>query len=686
MTNKIHVLDTYLANQISAGEVVERPSSVVKELLENSLDAKATVLEISLEEGGINLIKISDNGSGIEKEDLPLALQRHATSKINNLDDLFYIQSLGFRGEALASISSVADVTITSRTRKNDLAWQIKPKHVSVNNIDLLIPDNEYDIVPASHQAGTTVEVANLFHNVPARRKFLKKPTTEYVHVLDTINRIALFNRDKAFIVRHNGKDVIRYLACHTEKEMQKRLEQICGRSFKDESIYIESKVSDISLKGWIGIPTFARKQSDMQYFYINGRYVKDKVILNAVKQAYEDLMVPHRYPALVLFININPELIDVNVHPTKHEIRFRDSRSIHEFLTFALRSNLSQGKTMEFLTQKPKYLQDIYLVAEPKIDSIISYDKRSVKKQDDFEQNFIKSHNEVKNIDETLSISKQKQNLQSEQKKLPWEIPLNLVCSTNTTDKKNTPNAENSTNTANTINASQTNVIQTKDQQQIDQLLQFVCNNETTTHSCENITNKKHVFLGNALGQIFNNYILAYNEEHLIVVDAHAGHERITYEKLKQQFWENNVQKQKLLDPVYIKLLPKEILQIESQHDTLEKLGLQVRISGNNLIFVETIPTILLKANIENLIHDVLSDLNVYETSSNIKQNINAVLTTMACHSSVRSGRNLTIPEMNALLRQIETTINSDQCGHGRPTWIKLTDLNELQKLFMRK
>lgn len=671
MANKIHVLDAYLANQISAGEVVERPNSVIKELLENSLDAKANNIDIILEQGGIELIKIRDNGCGIAKEDLPLALQRHATSKICHVDDLFFIKSLGFRGEALASISSVSKTTITSRTTESDLAWQIK-FNIDNNLNTINHQNNNFSLIPSSHPYGTTIEVANLFYNVPARRKFLRTPTTELSHIMETIRRIALFNYDKTFTVQHNNKNILRYLACDNDKAVQQRLSEICGNDFQEKSIYIGTQASDISIRGWLGLPTFSRTQNDLQHFYLNGRYIKDKIIFNAVKQAYQDVIAPQRFPALVLFIEINPELVDVNVHPTKNEVRFRDSRSVHNFITSVLRKNLAQGTSILKDVLDLEQTNNEYLNLDKKSDYSNNSNTSTLNETFLIAEPFIVYNNLIDNTTDNITThpktSTSSISATLEQHKLPWEYLANEDLLPDLFAKQSS-----------TTNNNHNNNLAIKENKPISDY-----NNKNIHES--NKQHKQHVNLGNAIAQIFSNYILAQNDDGLIVIDAHAGHERITYEKLKQQFWQQSIQKQKLIKPITVNLSSQEMEYFELHQHTLEQTGLDLRISGNNLIVVASIPMLLINADIPQLIHDILADFIIYETSSSIEQITNKILTTIACHSSVRSGRTLTINEMNALLHQIETTENSDQCGHGRPTWLKLTNLNELQKMFLRK
>lgn len=609
MTNQhIHVLEPFLANQIAAGEVVERPGSVVKELLENSIDAQATKLDIVVEQGGSSLIRIRDDGCGISKEDLPLALQRHATSKIQSVEDLFCIKSLGFRGEALASISSVARINLTSKTQDADNAWQIKMEG-SNDNIA---------VIPASHPQGTTIEVSDLFFNVPARRKFLRTAQTEFSHILETVRRLALTRFDIAIYLQHNAKSILRFDVSKSQKDEELRLAAICGDDFVKQAIVIGGEATDMKVRGWIGLPTFTRSQPDLQYLYVNGRIVRDKTLAHAIRQSYQDVIADRRYPGLVLFLDIDPALVDVNVHPTKSEVRFRETRAVHDFIMQIIRRALaSGGRTMA---------TNINVV--------------SVNEQ---------------NTQDNFASSSQGKELQEFVVRSP-----DVIYSTKTGFQ---------------------------DIAQIDSdslvFQQGIYHKQETMQ--EDTSTANAFVLGQAIGQIQKNYILAQNTQGLIVVDAHAAHERITYEKLKSSFWQDEVMQQELLQPMIFTVSLKEAECVEMHQDTLHRLGLELVRTSEVAVMVRSLPVLLLDANIEQLIHDVIADFVVDGTSFSVEKSLNKILATMACHSSVRAGRSLSINEMNALLRQLEQTDNGGQCGHGRPTWIQLTTFTELQKMFGR-
>lgn len=603
---RIHVLEPFLANQIAAGEVVERPGSVVKELLENSIDAQATKLDIVIEQGGSSLIRIRDDGCGISKEDLPLALQRHATSKIQNVEDLFCVKSLGFRGEALASISSVARINLTSKVQNTDHAWQIKMEG----------SDDNIVVIPASHPQGTTIEVSDLFFNVPARRKFLRTAQTEFSHILETVRRLALTRFDIAIYLQHNAKSILRFDVSKSQKDEELRLAAICGDDFVKQAIVIGGEATDMQVRGWIGLPTFTRSQPDLQYLYVNGRIVRDKTLAHAIRQSYQDVIADRRHPGLVLFLEIDPALVDVNVHPTKSEVRFRETRAVHDFIVQIIRKALaSGGRTMA-------------------TNNIVGLNEQNT--QDNFAS--------------SLETAPLKSSITEPSSKIDY----NFVPSSREKESREF-------------------VIRSPDVIYQQEIIQEVASTANA------------FALGQAIGQIQKNYILAQNAQGLIVVDAHAAHERITYEKLKASFWQDEVMQQELLQPMIFTVSLKEAECVEMYQDTLHRLGLELVRTSDVAVMVRSLPVLLLDANIEQLIHDVIADFVVDGTSFSVEKSLNKILATMACHSSVRAGRSLSLNEMNALLRQIEQTDYSGQCGHGRPTWIQLTTFVELQKMFGR-
>lgn len=605
---RIQVLSPRLTNQIAAGEVVERPAAVVKELLENGIDAGADRIEIDIEKGGSQLIRVRDNGSGIYKEDLPLALSRHATSKISSLEDLERVGTLGFRGEALASISAVSRLILKSATANNSSGFA-----VSVEGRDM-----KPELTPAAHPCGTTVEVRDLFFNTPARRKFLRAERTEFSHIEELVKRIALSHFHISFILRHNQKIIHNLRAALSAEEKEKRLALAFGSEFMQHAFGVEIEDADLCLHGWLAEPIFSRSQADLQYFYLNGRMIRDKVVSHAVRQAYRDVMYHDRHPAYILFLELDPEKVDVNVHPTKHEVRFRDSRLIHDFLAKNIERALAEVKPQAGNSS----IDDNYKIAAP------SYD---------MQQN-LKPHT----TSSTNFNSKATNAFAARQQSMPLQVRE-----------------------------------QTAAYQKLHEAEDFIAPAavKTTAESYP---------LGYALAQLKGIYILAQNEAGLIIVDMHAAHERIVYEKLKTALEHNTLQTQLLLIPVTINLNAKEMQIVAEYQAMLAELGFDLSTAGPESIMVRQVPTLLSQADIEQLVRDVIADLIERETSTRIKENLFHILATMACHHAVRANRQLSLQEMNALLREIEITERSGQCNHGRPTWTQL-DMKELDKLFMR-
>jgi DNA mismatch repair protein MutL len=597
---RIHLLSQRLSNQIAAGEVVERPASVVKELLENSLDAGADRIDIELEKGGIKLIRIRDNGVGVEKEDLPLALNRHATSKIKELDDLEKVVSLGFRGEALASISSVSRLAMISRTADASEAWKVETEG----------RDMDAKLSPAAHSPGTNVEVRDLFFNTPARRKFLRTEQTEYKRIDEIIKRMALSRFDVSFNVQHNQRAVHRYESADSESEIIRRVSQICGSAFMDNTVSIDMEANGVRLWGWVSLPTFSRSQADLQHFYVNGRAIRDKLVSHAIKQAYRDVLYHGRHPAFVLYLELDPTLVDVNVHPTKHEVRFRDGRLVHDFLFSALHRSLADVRPADSL------------------DPALSSDA----------------------IAESPDVYRQS--------------PMRYSGSGG---------------------GSHSNMLSRKDiQSQLQAFSEFNTPASGTQPSFQNDEDEEIPPLGYAVAQLHGIYILAQNAYGLVVVDMHAAHERITYEYMKAAMSDDGIKTQPLLVPVALAVSEGEADCAEEHQQTLELLGLSLERIGPESISIRQVPVILKSADVEQLVRDVLSDFLEHGSSDRIESHRDEILSTMACHGSVRANRQLTIPEMNALLRDMERTERSGQCNHGRPTWTQMS-LSELDKLFLR-
>ena len=592
--NRINLLDQKLANQIAAGEVVERPASIVKELIENSLDARASKITVEVEQGGVKLIRIQDDGSGILKQDLALALHRHATSKIKKIGDLENINSLGFRGEALASISSVSRVSLLSKTREGeyDAGWQIDVE----GNIA------HESLVPVSHAVGTTIEVRDLFFNTPARRKFLKKERTEFSKIDEIIKRLALSRFDVHVSLRHNQKIIYNLLPAKSNSEKQRRVGLLCGSKFVENSIQIDIERAGLKLWGWVGLATFSRSQGDLQYFYVNGRSVKDKLVTHAVKQAYRDVLFHGRHPAYVLFLELDPSLVDVNVHPTKHEVRFRDSRFVHDFLFSSLYKSLS----------------------------------------------------EVTPVDQ-LETSKEFNQLNS-----AFDLP----------QKMNENNGGRFNQTVLSLVDGERNFLESSDKSD---------DFSTTENQKTDVPP-----LGYAVAQLHGVFILAQNDQGLVIVDTHAAHERITYERMKRALADEGLKTQTLLVPISIALSHTEVDYAEDNKTALLELGLEIERVSDEALVVRKVPALLRDSDIEQLVRDVISDLIKFGTTDLINSKQDDLISTMACHGSVRANRQLTIQEMNALLRDMETTERSGQCNHGRPTWV-FKSLAELDKLFLR-
>jgi DNA mismatch repair protein MutL len=600
------LLSQRLSNQIAAGEVVERPASVVKELLENSLDANADRIEIDLEQGGIKLVRVRDNGIGVDKDDLPLALSRHATSKISTLDDLEKIVSLGFRGEALASISSVSRLSFISRTQPAEAAWQVETEG----------RDMVSTISPAAHPAGTCVEVRDLFFNTPARRKFLRTEQTEFQRIEEIVKRLALSRYDVSFVLQHNQRVIHRYDKAKSEAEQQRRVAQVCGPAFVENSVFINFERNGFKLWGWVSQPTFSRSQADLQYFYVNGRVIRDKLVSHAIKQAYRDVLFHGRHPAFVLYLELSAALVDVNVHPTKHEVRFRDSRLVHDFLFSALHRALAEVRPQDRL-DKPGAEAN-----QPTLDAAIN----------------------------TGAFDGQQ--------RMPLYSPGNLSYPANF--QQNSPSA-------------------TQIRNQLAGYDTFRTSAATLPDSPDDIPP-----LGYAIAQLHGIYILAQNAQGLIVVDMHAAHERITYEHMKTAANSDGIRTQPLLVPLAVAVSESEADYAEASQEQLAALGLGVERLGAELLSIRQIPVILKNANAEQLLRDVLSDIAEHGISDRIEAMRDELLSTMACHGSVRANRQLTIPEMNALLRDMENTERSGQCNHGRPTWVLLS-VSDLDRMFLR-
>ncbi|MDF0748844.1 DNA mismatch repair endonuclease MutL [Marinobacter sp. 71-i] len=635
----IRLLTPRLANQIAAGEVVERPASVVKELVENALDAGARRVDIEVEQGGVKLIRVRDDGDGIDEADLPLALSRHATSKIENLDDLEAVASLGFRGEALASISSVSRLALTSRTERQEAA-----SRVEVEGRDM-----DASISPAAHPVGTTVEVRDLFFNTPARRKFLRTEKTEFNHVEECVRRQALSRFDTGFTLRHNQRVIQSLRPAENPLDRERRIGALCGQQFIDNTVVIDAEATGLKLWGWVALPTFSRSQADLQYFFVNGRVIRDRLVAHAVRQAYRDVLYNNRHPAFVLYLEVDPANVDVNVHPTKHEVRFRDGRLVHDFIFRTLHKALAD-----------------------------------VRPDDHLRGAVAQSHGrESAGIPGGYGTQASMPGVSNQ----PAPDPFAASTGQQPAGFSGSPRPPQ-------------HEWQARDQMAFYQSLNEgggVENGGVGERAAMAETGELAVAsptppresgdeppLGYAIAQLHGIYILAQSRQGMIVVDMHAAHERITYERMKRALDAQDLKSQPLLVPVSLAVSQKEAALAETHGEELLQLGLRVERIGPETLAVRQMPALLRGADAEQLVRDVLSDLIENGESDRVEAVTHELLGTMACHGSVRANRQLTIPEMNTLLRDMEATERSGQCNHGRPTWTVVT-LSELDKLFLR-
>ena len=612
---RIQLLPDQLISQIAAGEVVERPASALKELLENSLDAGASDIAVSLMQGGIKQLKVVDNGKGIVQGDLSMALTRHATSKIASLDDLEAVASLGFRGEALASIASISRMHMTSRVAQEKHAFVIASNGGEMHPIE-----------PAALDSGTIIEVNDLYFNTPARRKFLKLEATEFGHCEAVFERIALSRPDVTFTLSHNGRVISRF----GEGLSSKRFNEVLGAEFAAESVTILEEAAGLTLSGVIAKPTYNRNSRDLQYAYVNGRFVRDKLLSHAIRQAYQDVLHHDRHPAYALFLTLDPTLVDVNVHPAKTEVRFRDGQAIHRFVFHSLNKALAT----------PTGVSNAVTAGQASFNP--------------------------------FAASTSAANYPSYQA----QMPLNVAQNSGFYETLFGNLASNAQNNAQ-IDALQPN----RDGGSGDAVL--------STFSAQQPDFSHHDFqMGFAVAQIHGVYILAQNAAGLVVVDMHAAHERIMYEQLKNALDDNTVSMQPLLIPVSFNADRLEVATVNEQNasgsNTLRQLGFEIAVLSPSTLAVRAVPTMLQNADAVQLARDVLKDCREYGASRVLTERRNELLGTMACHAAVRANRQLSIPEMNALLRDMEATERSGMCNHGRPTWFQVT-MQDLDKMFMR-
>ncbi len=620
----IQLLPDLLINQIAAGEVIERPASALKELLENSLDAGATDIAVTLENGGIKLLRVRDNGGGIAAEQLPLALKRHATSKIASLDDLQRVASMGFRGEALASMAAVAQITLTSRIADAIHAWKIDAADGTLS-----------DSVPAAHAPGTSIEMRELYFNTPARRKFLKSENTEYAWCEETFKRIALSRPDVAFTLQNNGRTAWQ-LPRH---DLAQRITAILGAEFGQHAVAVERQIGALHLYGIAALPAYSRSTRDEQYFFINGRFVRDKVLMHAVRQAYQDILHHQRHPAFVLFLEMPPELVDVNVHPAKSEVRFRESQGIHQFVFHALQDALSvtmnnaspdsSGSSFP-PTRESSFLNEMLDSRVTEGRSILSMSKGGNDGLSNFEQQRI-----------PFGAAQQQATYRV------WDMQTE------------------------------------KGEERREKGISSSAFDVSLPPSPFTLPSSEHP-LGFALGQLSGIYILAQNQQGLIVVDMHAAHERIVYERLKTAFDAQQMPTQPLLIPVSFAADTLDVATVEDEQDALLKLGFDIAPLSPTTLAVRSMPAMLKQSKAEAAAKEVLHELRDFGASRALTERRNELLATLACHSAVRANQQLSIQEMNSILREMEQTERADQCNHGRPTWFQIT-VEELDAMFMR-
>jgi DNA mismatch repair protein MutL len=594
----IQLLSDSLINQIAAGEVIERPASVVKELVENALDAGARRIEVELERGGCGLIRVSDDGIGIDASEMALALARHATSKIACLQDLENVATLGFRGEALPSIASVSRVSLASRTATAAHAWV-----VDARDGEICPP------APASHGAGTRVEVRDLFFNVPARRKFMRSEHTEYQHIVRMLERMALSRFDVAFALIHNGKNVWTLGSAQSSAQRLERVARICGEEFAAHVIELRHETQSLRLEGWLALPTFSRSQADLQFAYVNGRFVRDKLIVGAARLAYRDVLFHGRFCAYVLYLQADPSQVDVNAHPQKLEVRFRDSHRVHDFVFRTLERVLANTR--------------------PAADSAGSAPADWLTGASSFAA------------------------------AAPSQAHFSL------------PEAQRRTSADAYRPYLSASSAQVRDEYLAQSALAGAPLVDTSAP------------LGYAIAQLHGVYILAQSADGMVLVDMHAAHERIMYEGMKKLLAGHTAQQQ-LLIPEVLNVTPAQADRAEEHSEEFSALGFGVSRLGPDQLALRAIPTLLAGRDPAGIVRDVLSDLLESGHSRRVEESINHLLATMACHAAVRAQRSLSLPEMNALLREMEGTDRADQCNHGRPTWVRLS-MGELDRLFLR-
>ncbi|HEV2701707.1 MAG TPA: DNA mismatch repair endonuclease MutL [Steroidobacteraceae bacterium] len=588
----IRILPDELIDQIAAGEVIERPASVVKELVENSLDAGAQCVEIDIERGGIGLIRVRDDGSGMEADQVTLALQRHATSKITSMDDLQSVATLGFRGEAMPSIASVSRLRVLTRTARAEHAVQIQAEGASRS-----------ELRPAAHVVGSTIEVRDLFFNVPARRKFVRSDATETGHIVRLVERLALSRPDCSFQLRSTDRVLLDARATEgTGSPVEARVRAVLGQDFLEQALPFEHAAGPVSVGGWLGLPTASHGSADQQFWFVNGRSVRDRLLMNAVRLGYRDVMFHGRYPAYVLYLSLDPAMVDVNAHPTKLEVRFRDSRQIHDFVFRAVAEALSQTRPG---AAEPQPAHAWPVTTQARVPAIGSEPPR------------YDSHRD------------------------PWQLAARL--------QESAPRPY---------------------------LLDLPSPDPESASDAEQP-------LGTPLAQIRGTYILAQTEQGVVLVDMHAGHERVLYEQFKSQY-ANGVPSQALLEPLVVELPAHELAALLENRADWERAGFELDALGHTRLALRRVPALLSDAKVTQIVREVARDLDHPAAAHHIEDASDRFLATLACRTSVHANRRLSLPEMDALLRQMEQTLRANQCNHGRPTWVRLSWM-EMDRLFLR-
>ncbi len=665
----IRELPDELISQIAAGEVVERPASVVRELVDNAMDAGAQSITLRLMGGGTRLIAVEDDGAGIAPDEMPVALKRHATSKIGNLDDLESVMTMGFRGEALAAINSVSELTLLSRTDGQATAFALDGR--------------TGEIRPAARSVGTTVEVKELFFSTPARRKFLKSDSTELAHCIEAVRRHALARPDVGFAIWHEGKLVEQWRVHPGAAGLEQRLADVLGEEFVAQSIAVEYQAGPLRVIGRAGLPDAARSRPDHQFAYVNGRFVRDKVVMHGARSAYEDVLHGHKQPAYALFMQIDPTLVDVNVHPTKIEVRFRDSRAVHQAVRHALENALAAPRSNNLSEKDANGASDFDLKAPT---------PKALPESANWQQGGMAFERPAPSVFSAPSYKPAdfvRTRVDSEQAmadlKALWQ-PSADAGSEDAPYEKGGPllhaQTAQTTKVAEAAGIWETNPVAKGD-------LRAGAGAHTETGASATPLPEGDWPLGRAVAQLHGVYILAENKQGLVVVDMHAAHERIVYERLKSQLnaadgEASRIPSQPLLIPATFAANPTEVATAEACGEALQQLGLEISPLSAKTLAVRAVPTTLAQGDAVELARSVLAELAQHDASTVVQRAQNEILGTMACHGAVRANRRLTIEEMNALLRQMEETERSDQCNHGRPTWRQMT-MRDLDALFLR-